>query len=67
MKNKMDTVLTVWKGKEKTFVVHHSGQSAAAIEIDACKSRIRKGEITHYTIEAISKHGCTYIDELRSR
>lgn len=60
-----DTRLTFWNRKRKLLVVDHRGRNAAKIEIDACKSRIRRGEGTHIEIEAISSDGAEYIDELR--
>ena len=60
-----DTKLTLWASKKKLIVVCHKGRTALEIEIACCKSRIDKGEATHYVIESLSSHGSTYIDELR--
>ena len=64
---KFDTRLTLYKGKQILIVVNHKGRACAEIEIDCCKSRIHKGEATHYEIESISPSGAEYINELRVR
>lgn len=62
-----DTRLTLYKFNEKLMVVDHASRIGVEIEIDCCKSRIRKGEATHYEIEALSPHGAEYVNELRAR
>ena len=61
----MNTRLTLFKNDRILIIIDHKNKNSAKVEIDVCKERMRRGEITHIEIESISNYGATYIKELR--
>jgi len=59
-----DVRIKLWNGKRLLLDVSNRGLLSATVEVDACRSRIAKGDATHFDIFPLNRYGDRIIEQL---